>query len=507
MEAALKAKPSAQAYADLGDWFAGKKQFDCAAQAFQSAANLQPDSVTLSYLWGLSLGLAGHDAESLGPLQQAIRLDPADVRAHLALGGALDRLGRTADGEAEWRRSLAIDANSEPALDGLTQDLIGQKDFTGVIALLEKPADGRERSAAQSLDLGLALAGTARFADASRVLREALNTTPGSLPIADELAVVLMLLGREDEAYAVFDMALQKHPDDQTTQLLYLHALVASNSSKASAYARGLLQKYPAQWEILYLNALLEKADGDSQLARTHLEHSVALAPKHPESQEALGNILTQLGDLPGAKLHLERAIALGDSSPEVHYMLAKVLQGMGDTAQAKERLRIYQQVKDAQTRETQAAGKAESGDQAMAAGNPAEAAPLYRDALTSDPDQPVLLYKLAKALDKLNDIAGEKTQLLRAIELDPNLAEAQNQMGYLVVREDDPARAETYFRAAVHESPSYVAAWINLAATLASESKWQDAKQASDHALEIDPDNAEARRLGQAIAEAHSQP
>jgi tetratricopeptide (TPR) repeat protein len=206
---------------------------------------------------------------------------------------------------------------------------------------------------------------------------------------------------------------------------------------------------------------------------------------------------------LTGAKAHLERAIALGDNAPEIQYMLAKVLQGLGDSAQARERLQTYQRLNDAQKDKTQAAGKAESGDQAMVAGQFAEAVSLYRDALVSDPDQPLILYKMAKALDKLKDIAGERSELLRAIQLDPNLAEAQNQLGYLAVREGDSGQAETYFRAAVKASPSYVVAWINLAATLASEARWQDAKQALDRALEIDPDNAEARQLGQAIADA----
>jgi len=45
--------------------------------------------------------------------------------------------------------------------------------------------------------------------------------------------------------------------------------------------------------------------------------------------------------------------------------------------------------------------------------------------------------------------------------------------------------QAEAYFRAAVRASPSYVGAWINLAATLASESKWQEARQALARTLE----------------------
>jgi superkiller protein 3 len=141
-----------------------------------------------------------------------------------------------------------------------------------------------------------------------------------------------------------------------------------------------------------------------------------------------------------------------------------------------------------------------------MAAGDAVKAAELYRAALATNPDEPLLSYKLARALDKSNDLVNEKVALQRAIELNPNLAEAQNQMGYLVVRGGDAATAETYFRAAIHSSPSYMSAWINLAATLASETKWQDALEATNHALTIDSSNAEARQLKQAIQAAQTK-
>ena len=115
--------------------------------------------------------------------------------------------------------------------------------------------------------------------------------------------------------------------------------------------------------------------------------------------------------------------------------------------------------------------------------------------------DEARLHYKLAKALDKTGDLVEEKAELQRAIELNPNLAEAQNQMGYLATKSGDDAQAENYFRAAVRASPSYAVAWVNLAATLAGEDKLQDAKQALARALEIDPNNAQARRLDQVLA------
>lgn len=458
-------------------------------------------------MWGLSLYSAGHNNEAAVPLRRAAQLDPSDVRPHLALADALDSEKKIADAEDEWRTALVIDPDSETSLDSLSRDLINQKDYQGVIVLLDKPARSKARSPLQCLNLGIAYAGEVRLDDAAKVLREGLNTAPDSLPIADELAMVLMLQGRDDEARAVFNLALEKHPDDQKTQVLFLESLVNSHSDMAAKRARELLAKYPDQWEVLYLNAVLETSDGNSPLARTHLEKSIAGNSQYAPSHKALGEILAKLDDLPDAKEHFEKAIALGDTQPEVQYDLARVLQKMGDTEHATERLKIYQQLKGIQSARTQAAGKAEEADQAMAAGNPALAVSLFRDALTSDPDEPLLYYKLSRALDKTNDLAGEKTALQRALDLDPNLAEAENQMGFLAVHAGDAAAAENYFRVAVRVSPSYVAAWVNLSATLASEARWQDAKQAVDRALEIDPDNSGARELEQAIVAAHPGP
>jgi len=503
----VRSQPSSENYASLGSWFADRKKFDCAASAFATASRLQPQSATLDYLWGLSLYSAGHDDLALAPLNEAKQLDGSDIRPHLVLAAVLDRMKKSAEAEAEWRAALAIDPDSATALESLSQDLVDRKDYASVIALLDRPGTSRVRTPLESLNLGVAYAATAQLDSAAKVLREGLNNDPDSLPIADELSMVLMLQGRDAEAFAVMDLALEKHPGDKSTQLLYLRSMVSTHDAKAPEFARKLLAAYANDWEVQYLNGVLESREADFQTARAHLERSAALNPGSYQSQAELGSVLAKLDNLAGAREHLEKAIALGDSDPEVEYDLAKVLQRLGDTAQAQVKLGIYQQLKKARSDKAQAAGKAEVGDQAMASGDAAQAASLYREALEADPGEPLLAYKLSRALDKLKDIAGERTALERAIQLNPNLAEAQNQMGYLAARDGDRAQAEGYFRAAVRASPSYVGAWINLAATLADEGKWPDSRAAVGRALEIDPDNADARRLAQALADPHSGP
>jgi tetratricopeptide (TPR) repeat protein len=507
MRAQLQGKPTAEAYSNLGAWFGDRKQFDCAAGAYESAARLEPDSATHAYLWGLSLYSAGQLQKATEPLRRAEHLNPSDIRSFLVLGAVLEQMKKPADAETEWRAALAIDPDSETALDTLSHDLIVDRDFTSVLALLGKPAREGKRSSTQDLNLGMAYAKTGQLDKAAKVLREGLNNDPDSLPLANELSVVLVLLSRVDEAVAVLDLAIARHPNDENTQVMYLRTLVTNNVPTAPQVGPKLLLAFPHNWEVLSLNGRLEFEDGKLQPARTHLEEAVALKPDDARSHKELGLVLSQLQDLPHAKQQLEQAIAQGDPEPETLYTLANVLRGLGQTEDSKKEFALYQKSKKAQSDRKQAAGKAEQGDQMMAAGDPAKAAALYREAIASDPDEALLAYKLAMALEKTNDLAGEKTELQRAILLNPHLAEAQNQLGYLAVRSGDAAQAENYFHTAIHASPSYTPAWINLAATLASQAKWQEAKDAVGHALEIDPDNARARELSQALASAAAQP
>jgi Flp pilus assembly protein TadD len=507
MKAPLASKPSAEGYAELGTWFADRKQFVCAAQAFAAAVKLQPASASLTYMWGLSLYSAGDMQGALGPLRSAGSLTTSDARPHLLLGSALDQTGQTAGAEAEWRAALAIDSSSPEALDGLSRDLVKDKDYAGAIALLEQPALRNQLTPLQSVNLGMAYARTLQLKEASNVLREGLKAAPDSLSLADELSVVLVLLDRADEADKVLSEALARHPGDLNTEILYLRVLVSRKSEKAPELGRKLLLTAPQNWEVLYLNAQLEMREGQLALARTYLEQSIALKPDYFQTQNALGNVLSRLNDFAMAKEHLEKAIALGDTDPAVRYELARVLQNLGEVKPAQEKMRIFQEMRKAESDRTLAVGRIDEGDKALAAGNGAQAVTLYREALANDPDEARLNYKLAKALDKTGDFVSERAVLQRTIELNPNLAEAQNQMGYLAAKNGDDAQAESCFRAAVQASPSYLVAWVNLAATLAGEAKWQDAKQALAKALEIDPNNSQARRLNQVISTAQANP
>jgi Flp pilus assembly protein TadD len=97
----------------------------------------------------------------------------------------------------------------------------------------------------------------------------------------------------------------------------------------------------------------------------------------------------------------------------------------------------------------------------------------------------------------------GEQAVLEQVVAIDPTIAIAQNQLGYLESRHGNLPSAEAHFRQAVASAPAFTQAWISLAATLGMESRFPEAQQAVASALRLDPQNSEAQQLSHDLAAA----
>lgn len=492
LEAKVHAHPDAPAYTQLGMWFGDRKQYDCAAEAFRAALKFEPSSAPLYYLEGLSLYSSGHAEEAVSALQQSIQLNDA-LKPHLILGAALDQLHRSAEAKAEWEKALQIEPHSIEAIDWLSKALLAEGDFGAAIALL--------RSAPVDENLTLRLAQVydkAGMLDkAAEVLKRALLSHPASLPLSNALTTILVKETLYQDAIRLAAKTARLHPGNLDAQRQYFRLMVVNDDyTMAQPLGRKLLISAPHDFDVLYLNGIMERAGGQFPAARKHLEEAVSLDPNYYNARYNLGVVLAELKDFPGAKEQLEKAIALGATEPEVRFKLASVLRTLGETEAAQEELKIYQQ--GLQARESHALGvsKAAQGDKELATGDPQKAVAFYREAVGAEPKSTLMAFKLALALDRTGNTDEERTLLEQAIQVDPDFALAQNQLGYLDSRSGDSAAAEEHFRRALHAAPGYTQAWVSLAATLGMESRFPEAQQALASALQLDPKNAEALQL-----------
>lgn len=497
----LKTQHDAAIEVEVGVWFADRHQYVCASDFFKKAAAADPASARDKYLLGLSLYSAGRPAEAVSPLRQSIARDPKRVNAYLTLGAALDQMGNRADAETQWRLALAVAPQSALALDNLSRDLLADGNYGSVIALLKPHADTGSLSVPLAVKLSVAYSKSGLLGDASAILHATLRANPSSIPVAEALAGVLILQMRVQEATEIVKVAAAQHPHNKEVQVLYLRTLVfANDTAQAEALSRALLASSPNNWEVQYLAGFLKLLEGDYRASQKYLQQSVALKPDNAECRFDLGVALAGMKANSAAKEQLQKAIDLGYSKPDVHIELARVLQALGDARASQEQLQLYRQSLSAQSAQTQAAGQAALADHAVAAGHLKQAVDFYRNALTTDPNEPLLAYKLAMALDKTGDIAGERTLLEHAIALNPRFALAQNQLGYIDSRQGDSRSAERHFRLAVEADPGYAKAWMNLAATLYLESEWRQSKVAVGHVLLLDPASIPAKQLSEQL-------
>jgi tetratricopeptide (TPR) repeat protein len=504
LEAKIRTRPDAETYVQLGTWFGDQKQYACAVDAYRAALKLEPGSARLSYLLGLGLYYAGKPEEAVTALQQSIQLMPEVLKPHLILAGALGQLHRADEAKSEWEAALKIDPRSAIALDGLSKSLLAEGNYRAVIGLLQTaPLSEQDLT----LDLARAYDMAGMLDEAAKRLDLAVRAHPSSLPLSEALVMILARQAHFEDAAALAAKRVRLHPRDLKAQELYLHVLVLNDDIKtAQPLARKLMAAAPHDFGVLYLNGVIERESGQYPAARKHLEQAITLDPAHYNSRYNLGVVLAELGDAKGAREQLEKALALGAAEPQIRFKLAAVLRTLGETQLAQEQLKLYQQEEKAKADRTLAASRAAQAAKEFDAGDPAKAAALYREALAAYPKDASLAYKLAMALDRTGNTEEERTVLEQAVQIDPDFALAQNQLGYLASRGGDTASAEEHFRQAVRASPGYTQAWVSLAATLGMESRFPEAQEAIASALRLDPNNAEAQQLRKDLVAAQAQ-
>jgi tetratricopeptide (TPR) repeat protein len=498
LTAKLRAQPTTENAIQLGSWFAGHKQFDCAVETFRGALKSDPNSAQLHYLEGLALVGSGQETAAIPAVQEAIRLQPEVIKPHLLLANLYERGGNPAAAEEQWKKALAIDPESAIALDEFSHALLARKDYVGVITLLE----GAPRTEVFAIRMAEALTELGHLKDANAVLLEAMKLAPDSIPLANAESVVLIKQRSYLEATKLWKYMVARHPGNRAAELPYLRVLVLTeHNDLARPLGLKLLAQTPHDWEVLYLNGVVDYAVGDYAASKAHLEEAVSLVPDFFYSRYHLGVVLVALREWKEAKEHLEKAIALGDTDKKVHYELAMALHGLGESDRAAQELQQYQDYRQSEEANTEAASLTAQADTEFAAGNIKDAVEHYRQACDVSPKNAGYKFKLSIALNKAGDLEAERAQLEQAVKLDPQLAPAQKQLGYLLAKSGDEAGAVEHFQLAVHAAPRWVEAWINLAGALAVEEHFPEARDAAATALRLDPANEQARRLNDQLA------
>lgn len=241
------------------------------ARAALGSSPLLAASAEMHRLLGAAYWAEGRDAESLEHLQAAVRLNPRDERARLALSRVLGGMSRDADaarvledavaafpasGQAAWglaatcerlnrlpdarrayERAARLAVSGQGAIHAAVGRLARQAaDFAGALeafsrAVEANPGDGGLRKALASV-----LVEHDRPADAARELAAALNLDPTDSEAHAAVGQIHLDAGRYDDAVGALRRALELSP--ARTQARYALATALARLGRATEATR-----------------------------------------------------------------------------------------------------------------------------------------------------------------------------------------------------------------------------------------------------------------------------
>jgi len=227
--------------------------------------------------------------------------------------------------------------------------------------------------------------------------------------------------------------------------------------------------------------AALKAAQNDQAIAEFKKE--IELDPASAPGYFGLGIAFMQSKDFAAAITPLKKALELDPNLTAVHKPLSYALLTAGYAAES---IPHFQKSGD----------KAGLGIAELQTGDLLNAVQNLQGALAERPNDPDLIYYLARATGLLSkeltdNLLAEYPNSARA-----NLASAEN---YAALRQEQDAEAN--FQAALKQRPDLPGAHLALGQLYATESKWKEAEAEYREEAKLAPGNAEAAyRLGMAL-------
>lgn len=328
--------------------------FDLAIPQLEFAVGRSPDSLADRYYLGVAQAGAGLHAEAAQTFQEALRIDPAYVGAHIRLGESLLRAEMPEEAAAAFRSALLSESDVIPALAyyGLGRALVAMGKPAEAIDALERASADHPGFGAAHYALATAYrevgeteksrrqfelhqqnpAQAPAMADPLWSEMDALNVSPtASLRRAESFVAANQLA----EASAEYEQALEKDPD-LTEAHVSLISVYRGRKDLASAeiHARRALELDPNSPKT-YLNiGLLRFTEGLYEEAAAAYEKSVELDPHFAETRVQLAFTLEKLGR-PGNVEQLRLALEDDPQHRQANYLFGKHLAETGRTRQA----------------------------------------------------------------------------------------------------------------------------------------------------------------------------
>ena len=250
---------------------------------------------------------------------------------------------------------------------------------------------------------------------------------------------------------------------------------------------------HASKWAVAFVIPLAAMSFGKVYLAAPPADRTGHVAADLPASARAhynYGAVLQQLGRLDEAEKEYQTALRIDPSYMKVHVNMASLLMSKSKLDEAK---KYY----DRAIQLDPNSGEVRSGYAYLLErlGRPDEARAEYENAIRFTPKKSAarLFYTYGAFLDKRGELDAAIAQYQRALEVDPNLADAHSELATALLTKGDSQKAEAHYLEAARLDPKRADIHSNLGTLLLNEGKTSQAIIQYEEALRIDPTLTEA--------------
>lgn len=304
----------------------------------QSAFSLPTVLCTFAVSFGLSASsLAAAQAPDVPELRSAARSNPGDAQAQLALARAYLRAGQLPEAEAQMARYLKASDGSIEALYEAAHVAFASGDSKRARASCQRLARKDPKHVLTHVCTARAFLIWRRAARAQEHVQAALAAAPTNPEALLALSDLKRISNQLSAARKAAEHVLARDASNAPAQLALARTLLLMNERDAAVRAlRAALQADPRNPELQFELGKLVSGGESVQL----LEAAVRGRPKWQEAQLALANAQLEAGDPKSASVRLQSVIARDARNPEAHAQRGLALMELGRPREAEAELR-----------------------------------------------------------------------------------------------------------------------------------------------------------------------